>query len=128
MNKVEIKTIACGTDSAIDNKCLRYVTTLEQWHALWMEHNAYQYPLPPMPVVDFKQSAVIAAFIGARSRGGYTCRVESIEEVGDALVVTVKELLDYDNRTPAMTQPYHIVVVGLATAKTVTANFAETQR
>lgn len=128
MKKIDTITLAQGSDSAIDTQCVRYVTTLEQWQSLWLEHNANQYPVPPMPVVDFKHAAVVAAFIGARSRGGYTCMVESIEEVGDALVVTVKELVDYDNRTPAITQPYHIVVVGLSTAKTVTANFAEAQR
>lgn len=125
MNKVEIKTIACGTDSAIDSQCLRYVTTLEQWHALWMEHNANQFPVPPMPVVDFKQKAVIAAFIGQRSRGGFSCTVESVEVSGEVIDVTVAENVDVENCTPAMTQPYHMVVFDLAKANAVSGNFVE---
>ncbi len=123
MKKVDTITLAQGSDSAIDTQCVRYVTTLEQWQSLWLEHNANQYPVPPMPIVNFEKSAVVAAFIGARSRGGYTCVVDSIEEVGDALVVTVKEEVDVNNRTPALTQPYHIVLVECSEAKTTTAQF-----
>lgn len=123
MKMIDIKMLAQGSDSAIDTQCVRYASTLEQWHALWLEHNANQYPVPPIPIVNFKKSAVVAAFIGARSRGGYTCRVESIEEVGDSLVVKVNEEVDVNNRTPAMTQPYHIVLIECSEAKTTTAQF-----
>lgn len=123
MKKIDTITLAQGSDSAVDTQCVRYVTTLEQWQSLWLEHNANQYPVPLRPAVDFKQFALIAAFIGVRSRGGYICMVDSIEEVGDALVVTVKEEVDVNNRTPALTQPYHFVLVECSEAKTATAQF-----
>ncbi|GAI53075.1 unnamed protein product, partial [marine sediment metagenome] len=66
----------------------------------------------PIPEVDFSSHAVIAVFMGGRPSGGYHISIKRITNVGNEIIVNVKET--YPGRiatTLAFTWPHHIIKI-----------------
>ncbi|MPY90966.1 MAG: VWA domain-containing protein [Luteitalea sp.] len=80
-----------------------------EWARLWQS-------LPTekaMPEVDFEQEMLVAVFLGRRSTGGYSVRVESVRREGEGIVVVYKEVAPAPGavRTQQLTTPFVVARV-----------------
>lgn len=76
--RLAITRIARGTFSAKIDAARVVCTTREAWQALWEEHTSDEDPAPPLPEVDFDESAVLAVFAGQRPSSGWTVEITGV--------------------------------------------------
>lgn len=50
------------------------------WRAVWNQIYLRQFPVPPLPSVDFSQEMLVVAALGNRSTGGYSILLDSASE------------------------------------------------
>ncbi|MPZ18348.1 MAG: VWA domain-containing protein [Luteitalea sp.] len=80
-----------------------------EWEKLWES-------LPtgkPLPKVDFEQEMLVAVFLGRRSTGGYSVRVDSVRREGDGIIVAYREVAPASDaiRTQQLTTPFAVARV-----------------
>ena len=80
----------------------------ETWKNIWLRVRDSE-----IPIVDFEKKMVLAAFLGVRSTGGYSVKIEGIGKRKNKIVVAVREAKPPKNAMviQAITSPYHIKVV-----------------
>jgi hypothetical protein len=85
-----------------------------QWRALWDRISAPSGPPKPAPSVDFNRQMLLVAAMGTRPTGGYTIRIERVEDLGPELVAHVlrTSLGPRCGATAALTEPVDIAVIG----------------
>lgn len=78
--------------SGLDGSRQRIVIrTADEWAAFWAGVHSTVTPVPPVPVVNFEQSTVIALVMGTRSSAGYSIHVDEVYERDGRLYVVVEE-------------------------------------
>lgn len=60
---------------------------------------------------DIKTSNFILVNMGEKNSGGYTLKVENIQELSDKIIVTLKEVPPSGMATTAITKPYYILKI-----------------
>lgn len=110
-SKLAISPIECGNDSGISDHLSTSINDAQSWRAFWLLHKSNLVPVPPVPEVDFNNEVVILYMLGERSRGSTSVQVESVEDDGTALNVTVAIKMSSGISTSAMCSPYTIVKV-----------------
>jgi hypothetical protein len=102
-----------GEYGGIEEAARRAVRDAQAWAKLWAELQKIVEPVPALPEVDFERQMVLAVFLGQRSSGGHSVRIESVKRDGDELAVSVSVRSPPPGGmvTMALTQPYDIVVV-----------------
>jgi VWFA-related protein len=80
-----------------------------EWEKVWQS-------LPtgkPLPEVDFEQEMLVAVFLGRRSTGGYSVRVDSVRREGEGIVVAYREVAPAPDavRTQQLTTPFVVARV-----------------
>ena len=78
-----------GTDSGVEARSFRRISTPEQWARLWAKHAAGDTPAGARHArvdVDFDRCTVVAAFLG-RTANSEGMEVDSVIERADAVVV-----------------------------------------
>jgi hypothetical protein len=108
---LEFVTISKGYHSGIITPQNLIIKDNLTWKKIWNIHSKIRLPQPGLPDVDFAKEMVIAIFKGECPTGGYTTEIDSVEKVGDRIIVHIAETKpDPDNIvTQALTQPYHII-------------------
>ena len=107
---VTFETIDQGSNSGIVRQSVETITNQSDWQALWAEHTKITDPAPELPVVDFDQEMVIAAFDGQWPTGGFSTEITGIEETPEKIVVSVLSTSPAGGTTiQILTQPFHIV-------------------
>ena len=84
-----------------------------QWQALWSHHTSSDFPPPPLPLVDFTTSFVVAVFAGTRLTTGYDLDIDAVSTLGTTIHVETTETQPGPTciTGDAMTWPFHIVTV-----------------
>jgi len=108
---LSLETISHETYGRYENHEYLVIENSGEWEKVWLlARGSEAYPIPE---VDFSSHAVIAVFMGGRSSGGYHISIERITNVGNKIIVSVKET--YPGRgiivTDAFTSPHHIIKV-----------------
>lgn len=111
-SELQFSTVAQGTHSGAGAEELQVlkIESQAEWEALWSQHTVIVLPAPPLPVVDFSEEMVIAAFDQRRPTSGYEIEITSIR-AKRSLTVRVERSLPGKRcgSYPVMTQPFHIV-------------------
>lgn len=110
-SKLAITNIDTGNSSAIEDNTATSLRDAQSWRLFWQLHNAHQTPVPPLPAVEFDKEIVIVYMLGERSRGSTKVVIESVEDDGESLTVTVATKMSAGISTSAMCNPYSIVKV-----------------
>jgi len=81
--------------------------------ALWTIQNLGFAGVAEIPVIDFNQDMILALFLGSRISGGFTIKVESIEELSTQMIINILESVPGTGCpvTLGFTQPFQIVKI-----------------
>lgn len=85
----------------------------DELRALWKEQFFDEIGAPPLPVIDFENSDVIAVFQGEKPTTGYGITVDKITDTAEGRVVSIvlSEPKQGCFTAQTMSAPYHIIVV-----------------
>ena len=103
-----LKILAEGTSSPVENPRILIARTAKDYLELQslVEH------LPAAAEIDFKKTAVVAAFAGTKNTGGYSVSIRRVAGVIKAEVVTPpKDAMTAD----VLTQPFAVALVPIST-------------
>ena len=103
-SRVNLTTIAQGTDSNYPTASQRVITGTAAWINLWRQHSS-----EPVPKVDFTQEQVVAVFAGKKPTASYSVNITRVENSNSHLVITVEYHHSEDIVTLPITHPYHII-------------------
>jgi hypothetical protein len=108
-NTTEMKTVAKGLDSAMDDGRQVTVRTEAEWTKVWRMH-AFERPAPK---VDFGSEMVVGVFMGSRPTAGFGVELVGTREDGGALIVQYRETAPGAGQMTAqvLTSPYHLVSI-----------------
>ncbi|MGH9158891.1 MAG: VWA domain-containing protein [Vicinamibacteraceae bacterium] len=75
-----------------------------EWEKVWESLPTKK----PLPQVDFEKEMLVAVFLGRRSTGGYSVRVDSVRREGPGIVVAYREVAPASGavRTQQLTTPF----------------------
>ena len=113
-SRVNLTTIAQGTDSNYPTASQRVITSTAAWVNLWQQHSS-----KPVPEVDFTQEQVVAVFAGKKPTASYSVNIAHVENTNSRLVITVEYYYSEDIVTLPVTHPYHIIKSPRITVETV---------
>ncbi len=116
MDEVNITNIAKGNYSGINESIDLVITSEEDWRELWEKMHAGTYPVKELPDIDFSSRTVLASFLGTRSTGGYSIEFSRLVKKNRTIkaIFTDKSPEPGAMVTTALSQPYHVVCIGLA--------------
>jgi hypothetical protein len=116
MDDIGITTIAKGNYSGVDESIDLVIESEEDWRELWGKIYAGTYPVKEPPDIDFSRQTVLAAFLGTRSTGGYSIEFSRLVKENSKIkaIFTSKSPEPGDMVTTALSQPYHVVSIGVA--------------
>ena len=60
---------------------------------------------------DIKTSNFILVNMGEKPSGGYTIKVENIQELADKIIITIKEISPSGMATTVMTKPCYVIKI-----------------
>ena len=97
-----------GAHSRVAERSFRVVGDARTFRTLYASVHAHRVPPPRPPEVEFDTHVVLAAFLGARSTGGYRTGFGGVSVAGGIARVTVVERSPPAGAVPtqAMTAPY----------------------
>ena len=116
MDEVSVTNIAKGNYSGVNESIDLIITSEEDWIELWDNMHAGTYPVKELPYIDFSSRTVLASFLGTRSTGGYSIEYSRIVKENSTIkaIFTVKSPEPGAMVTTALSQPYHVVSIGVA--------------
>ena len=109
----QVKTLAKGTFSGIQEPTQTVVTNQAQWTDLWAKHVAQKTPQPPAPEVNFDKETVIFVTLGRKNSGGYGVEITGVRRSGNTreILVSTTDPKPGGLTIQALTAPFHIVAV-----------------
>lgn len=113
----EFKVLAAGQQSAVEEPFVYVARTPETYARL----AALVENLPAAAEIDFRQTAVVAAFAGTKPTGGYAVNVE---RAGEKITVAVKSPGKGMIVTQIITSPFKVVQVPVENDKSVSLEFS----
>ncbi len=110
---ISFEVIHGGTSTAVTEKKQVVATNNDDYQKLMNEVYANLDQMPRIPDVDFSKNDVVAVFMGAKSTGGYSIKVDKVIKRTDAVTVAVNEISPGPKCavTQMITQPYEIIKV-----------------
>lgn len=113
-----------GVSSAIKDSRVQLIGTAADWEALWAEMNSHREPAPDLPVINFDEKVLLAAFRGECPSGGYGLKIESVSASRKALNVALTYTAPGPNcmSTMMITQPYEVVAIDRVKTKSLAVN------
>ena len=105
----EMKTVAKGQQSAVDDRREVTVRTQDEWAKIWRMHDFER----PAPRVDLPSEMVVGVFLGSRPTGGFSVEIVGTRQEGGALIVQYRETMPAPEGMTAqvLTSPFHLVSV-----------------
>src|SRR5215510_10082123 len=86
-----------------------------RWASIWFDLVSREYPMRPVPRIDFGREMVLLAALGERPSGGFSISIEhvAVSDTGPGLTVQTRSTAPGQNciRTLTMTQPVDAVLV-----------------
>lgn len=108
-----VQVLASGSHSGVKEHEYHDLHNAKDFQTWWSKAYSTYSDVPPLPTVDFTKNMVIAAFMGEKTHGGYTLRVENVEQTLDAYNVKIKISIPGNNcrASQDIVQPFEFVVV-----------------
>jgi hypothetical protein len=105
----EMKTVAKGLHSAVDDGRQITARTQDEWTKVWRLHDFEG----PAPKVDFAREMVVGVFMGSRPTGGFSVEIVGTRQEGGTLIVQYRESTPGPGSMTAqvLTSPFHLVSV-----------------
>ena len=105
----DMKTVARGVNSAVDDGRQVIARTPDEWTKVWRLHDSKR----PAPAVDFTREMVVGVFMGSRPTGGFGVEIVGTRQEGDAVIVQYRESMPGPGSMTAqvLTSPFHLVSV-----------------
>lgn len=106
---VQMRTIAKGTQSDVEEPKMVTIRSAAEWAALWRTHA----PDRSLPTVDFSREMVAGVFLGSRPTAGFQVEIVGVRNEPDALVVQYRVTVPGRDAVTAavLTAPYHLVAL-----------------
>lgn len=114
-----LEDLGTGITSGVREAGLHVLRDQMAFEALWRKHMSLQLPVPPVPVIDFQESMVVAAFAGQKPSGGYSLQIDEVTRIPatpeqpSQIVVRTSETIPGEDAsvTQMLTSPFHMVRV-----------------
>jgi hypothetical protein len=105
--------LASGSHSGVKDQEYHDLHNVKDFQTWWNKAYSTYSEVPPLPKVDFTKNMVIAAFMGEKSHGGYSMRVEDIQQTPDAYNVNISISIPGQGcrTTQDTVQPFQFIVV-----------------
>ncbi len=110
-SKLAITIIDAGNASGIEGAISTTLRDAQAWRTFWKHHKSCEIPMPSLPDVDFEKEIVIIYMLGEKSRGSTRVHIESVEDDGTALNVSVATKSSTGLSTTVMCNPFTIIKV-----------------
>ena len=109
----DMQLLASGTHSGVKEQEYHDLHNAKDFQTWWNKAYSSYSEVPALPSVDFTKNMVVAAFMGEKSHGGYSIRVENIEQTPDAYNVNIRINIPGQGcrTTQDVVQPFEFVVV-----------------
>src|SRR5688572_10830682 len=109
-SKPEMRTIAKGTFSGIQEPSELVITNKTQWREVWAK-SSKRVPPEPTPEIDFSKESILLVSMGKKNSGGYAVTIDSVERKGEIIIARVirKSPPEGAITIQALTAPFHIV-------------------
>jgi hypothetical protein len=107
---VDFSVLATGTYSTYEGaRRVELIWTPDEWARAWEVIGTGR----PLPDVNFDTRAVVVAYLGQQSSGGYSIEITSVRRAGTVLAVSVNERrpASGDVTTMALTSPFMAVSI-----------------
>lgn len=103
--------LSTGTNSAFVTKTNQTILDKEEFKKVWDIAFANFMNKKSLPEIDFENKMVLLVAMGEHNSGGYTIKINKIEEFDENIVVTIGEKKPGKTcmTTSVMTYPYQIV-------------------
>ncbi len=114
-----------GSQSNIEERQTRVITNQEDLLGIYEALNATTTPGLPIPEVNWKKQAVVAAFTGLKSSSGYGVKVYQVRDQDDECIYKFTETAPSSGNdvvNMVMTTPYLLLIVE-TNGKKITASF-----
>ncbi len=116
--KNDMKTLAEGSNGKMEQPFIFVARTKETYAKLQtMTEN-----LPSVSEIDFKKSAVVAAFAGTKNTGGFSV---TFDKIGDEISIKILSPPEGAMVTEALTMPYKVALVPVEEEEALTLNLSE---
>jgi hypothetical protein len=108
-----VKVIAKGAFSGIQEPKQIVVTNATQWAELWQKHSVKREPKPQAPEIDFSKQTVLFVSLGEKRTGGYGVEIADVKKDNGKTEVTVKTKSPKPGgfQIQAITAPFVIVAI-----------------
>jgi hypothetical protein len=102
-----------GTYSGMRDPLAKVITDKAEWEELWRKHASVLVPPPPIPIIDFSSSVMVAIFTGEKKTSGYRIVVKSVAAKDQNIEVTYHETEPPKNSfvLQVITQPFLLMRV-----------------
>jgi protease stability complex PrcB-like protein len=109
----DIKVIAKGAFSGIQQPEQIVITNATQWAELWKQHTVKREPKPELPEVDFSKQTLLFVSLGEKRTGGYSVEIADLLKENGKVVVLAKSHAPKPGgfQIQAITAPFIIVAV-----------------
>lgn len=110
---IAFSTVDVNQYSGISTAQTHVVGDAITWTNLWSAHQKNRIPQPALPAINFAQKTVLGVFLGARSNGCYSVKIEKVYQTGEKVIAEYKETVPSAGAicTLAITSPSHLVVI-----------------
>ena len=108
--EVSFETITWGQYSGIKEgqvKIIKYNFELEK---IWEDAFYVIKPMPDMPSINFKNTTVVAFFLGEKQGTGWKINIISVIEKSDRIIISIKQVPPVAYENPEIkTYPFNII-------------------
>lgn len=109
---INITLLNEGSHGGFDEAKSLVIKTEEELQKIYTKINMIRRPGLPVPKIDWENEMVIAIFMGEKTTGGYSAKVENIIQNSDnSLEVIVNEKAPQGMATMVICQPFYICKV-----------------
>lgn len=88
---VVFENVATEVGSSSAPTSVYLIEDSEAWEELWVQRHAGSDPIPPLPLVDLQQKAIIGFYAGSRPSSGYSVQINRIVKHPDRITLEVEE-------------------------------------
>lgn len=103
--------LSAGLNGDFSEKTNKIITNQNEYNATWTAAFSRFSDQPKPAKIDFENQLILLVTMGEKNSGGYTIKIDSIEENEKTIVVTILETSPGKSciTTSMMTYPYQIV-------------------
>ncbi len=105
--------LSSGTNGGFEDPTKKVIKTKEEFLQLWADAHRNLLPPPKAPEVDFEEYQVVIVAMGMRTSGGYSIKINSVNNSKGNLMISVTETSPGKGcmLTEALTFPFQMIQI-----------------